>query len=1075
MIYPLVLSAFNHRLLTIFMGHAQFVMPLQDLPTQFNTQTLRHKLDQLTQFSPRWQAAAVILITFGIAVWGAWYFRIISFELFATVLALVFIISYGLVALIRRQLHAWHRQATEVLLEVIRQENSISSHNTLLNGIDVITGATAELLAAESVDAMCRMAVEMARERLHVERCGIFLLDPSNPGFVRGTYGTNLHSQTTVEHHIAFEESYVASVLTKKRGIQDNWIYKSTVELHDEQRHLIGASWRIDTLISDSSNNPIGVFFNDKAISGGQPDRDQQILVASFCATLGTLIEQKRARERDAQSAQWMRAILETANELLQAQSEDELWRIAVEQARSRLGIDRCAIFRQDSDGRFAGTYGTDSKGNTTNERDYAIDNENLEHYNRRYQNRHWYVEADSNLTEYAPSSEVKAIGRGWVVHTPIFFSNGTVRAVMFNDTFISQKPIDDLQQNLLAVYCSILGDIVERKRLEASLQESNQKLEQRVERRTQQLAKRVALDRLVADVASQFIRLDPQSVETGVKYALARVGEFFKVHTCRVFLLDHGDYSLQVAYEWRMDGIDPDNIPYGAQSFYERYPWWHRKLLSDEMIRINTLDQFPPEMSAFVQTLRGRDVRSLVSAPLMREGNELIGELGFDVVGEERAWTDEDMTQLRIIADTVSGAIERARITQALQSERDLLDKRVTERTRELATLLDISQMLSATRDTTTLLKQSMTSLNQLVHFDRRIVWERISALEWRVSEIASDSAALADLEAEWVYDPGIDLHWQVILDSKRPLIVPNTYADTTQARAHIAQWRRYMNPQFRLGQLASAMYVPILAHGEVMGIVGLFSHNLNEYKQTHAELTLTLANQIGISIDNARLHKQQVKAAALSERNRLARELHDSVSQALFGIVLGARTLKHNLGSSRHEYAAEIEYLLKLSEVSLAEMRALIFELRPESIEKFGLIESFKKQATELCNRYGLALNLQTDDQDPALPLAVKEAIYRVGMEALQNAIKHAKAENIWVELRVTAQYQVAIQIRDDGVGFDALRDYEGHLGLQTMRERVAEYGGVLEIRSAPGQGSIIQAQFPLNIVKSAFQYSN
>ena len=93
--------------------------------------------------------------------------------------------------------------------------------------------------------------------------------------------------------------------------------------------------------------------------------------------------------------------------------------------------------------------------------------------------------------------------------------------------------------------------------------------------------------------------------------------------------------------------------------------------------------------------------------------------------------------------------------------------------------------------------------------------------------------------------------------------------------------------------------------------------------------------------------------------------------------------------------------------------------------SIEKFGLIESFKKQATELCNRYGLVLNLQTDDQDPALPLAVKEAIYRVGMEALQNAIKHAKAENIWVELRITAQYQVAIQIRDEGVGFNALRD--------------------------------------------------
>lgn len=1016
-----------------------------------------------------------ILITVGLVLVVLWFFNLVANWLFFGSSILIFLGGYSLVKVLQNQLQSWHRQANEVLQETVRLENNLSSHQTILNGIDIVTGATAELLAADSVDALCRMAVELARERLNIERCGLYLIDPANPQIIRGTYGTDLQRQTTVEHHMVFDKAHVADVLEKKRGIEDNWVLRPSVTLYNDKSNQVGSAWRVDTLISDSSNKPIGVFFSDKAISKGQPDRNQQILIYSYCATLGTLIEQKRARERDAQSTEWMRAILTTANELLQAQSESELWRIAVEQARSRLGIERCAIFRQDSDGRFSGTYGTDSHGNTTNEHEYAIDNANVTYYNQRYHNRHWYVESDSHLTEYTPAQGVKSVGRGWVVHTPIFFSNGDVRAVMFNDTLISQKPIDDLQQNLLAVYCSILGDIVERKRLEASLQESNQKLEQRVERRTQQLAKRVELDRLVADIASRFIRLDSQSVETGVHYTLARLGEFLGVQTCRVFLLNHGDFSLRVAYGWRADGIAPDNIPYGAEPFYERYPWWHRKLLSDEMIRINNLDQFPPDMDSFVQSLRMRGVHSLVSAPLMREGNELIGEIGFDVVGEERMWTDEDMTQLRIIADTVSGALERARITQELQSERDLLEKRVTERTHELATLLDISHMLSATRDTTSLLKQSMTSLDQLVHFDRRIVWERVSTLEWRVSEIASDASALADIEAEWVYDPAIDLHWQTILNSLHPLIVPNTYADTTLAQAHIAQWRRYMDPQFRLGQLASAMYVPILAHGEVTGIIGLFSHNLNTYTQTHAELTLTLANQIGISIDNARLHKQQVKAAALSERNRLARELHDSVSQALFGIVLGARTLKHNLGNSRREYAAEIEYLLKLSEVSLAEMRALIFELRPESIEKFGLIESFKKQATELCNRYNLALNIQADDQDPTLPLAVKEAIYRVGMEALQNAIKHAKAETIWVELRTTAQQQVAIEIRDDGVGFDTLRDYEGHIGLQTMRERVSEYGGMLDIHSSLGQGSVIRAEFPLNIVKSAFQYSN
>ena len=103
--------------------------------------------------------------------------------------------------------------------------------------------------------------------------------------------------------------------------------------------------------------------------------------------------------------------------------------------------------------------------------------------------------------------------------------------------------------------------------------------------------------------------------------------------------------------------------------------------------------------------------------------------------------------------------------------------------------------------------------------------------------------------------------------------------------------------------------------------------------------------------------------------------------------------------------------------------------------------------------------------------MPLAVKEAVYRVGMEALQNAIKHAKARTVFVQINATPA-NVIIQVQDDGIGFDVHKRYPEHLGLHTMRERVTEYGGALEMQSAPGSGTTVKAEFPLNIVKSAFQ---
>jgi len=199
-----------------------------------------------------------------------------------------------------------------------------------------------------------------------------------------------------------------------------------------------------------------------------------------------------------------------------------------------------------------------------------------------------------------------------------------------------------------------------------------------------------------------------------------------------------------------------------------------------------------------------------------------------------------------------------------------------------------------------------------------------------------------------------------------------------------------------------------------------------------------------------------------ALEERQRLARELHDSVSQALYGISLGINTALVLFDTNRAKAREALDYALSLAHGGLWEMRTLIFELRPESLELEGLIPAITKQVEAIRSRHGITVELSIC-WEPEVPLAIKEALYRVTQEALQNAVKHAQASRL--EVSLTCERNILrLGICDDGIGFDPTADYPGHLGLRSMRERVAKVGGTLEIDSAPRQGSRVHVSVPV-----------
>jgi signal transduction histidine kinase len=207
--------------------------------------------------------------------------------------------------------------------------------------------------------------------------------------------------------------------------------------------------------------------------------------------------------------------------------------------------------------------------------------------------------------------------------------------------------------------------------------------------------------------------------------------------------------------------------------------------------------------------------------------------------------------------------------------------------------------------------------------------------------------------------------------------------------------------------------------------------------------------------------LSEQAQELASLQERQRLARELHDSVSQSLYGISLGAHTAREALQSDPGEAIAPLEYVISLAEAGLAEMRALIFELRPESLATEGLIAALTKQVVILRTRYKLTVNAQLGEE-PALSLARKHALYRIAQEALHNIVKHAHASTVLLRLD-RQDDELVLEVRDNGRGFDPAEPFPGHLGLRSIQERAARLGGSCSIQSAPAHGTFLRVRIP------------
>jgi PAS domain S-box-containing protein len=444
--------------------------------------------------------------------------------------------------------------------------------------------------------------------------------------------------------------------------------------------------------------------------------------------------------------------------------------------------------------------------------------------------------------------------------------------------------------------------------------------------------------------------------------------------------------------------------------------------------------------------------------------------EIGVLKEDGELMWTSVSAVPLpfvdwRVIVATID-ITGRKRAEAALGQARDELELRV----QELSTLLDISNTVALTLDLEPLLALILDRIGDVVEYDGATIY----CFEADVLIALIHQGPIPQQEILRLHVP-VDRASLAhkLLVGREPIIIPDVRADTPLACAFRECAGERLETLFPY--VRSWLGVPMTVKDQVVGLLTLQSRKTGHFAPREADLAVAFANQAAVAIENSRLYEQAQQLAVVEERQRLARDLHDAVSQTLFSASLAAEVLprlwERNQDQGRH-CLNEVHQLIR---GALAEMRTLLMELRPATLVQTELAELLQQLAEAATSRARIPVTVTAARPCP-LPAEVQVGLYRIAQEALNNVAKHARASQVRIELALTpapspsqgrpeggAEMRIELSIADDGQGFDPACVRTGCHGLDIMRERAAAIAATFWIKSQPGCGTEVRVTWP------------
>ena len=362
--------------------------------------------------------------------------------------------------------------------------------------------------------------------------------------------------------------------------------------------------------------------------------------------------------------------------------------------------------------------------------------------------------------------------------------------------------------------------------------------------------------------------------------------------------------------------------------------------------------------------------------------------------------------TQPYAVVVTFSDITQRKQAEYALQlaeaGYRTRLEQRVAERTQELASLLDSSHLLATTLELKPLLHLILQQVQSIVDYAFGmilVVTDNDTTLEYDYANSIGDLRPIGNLP------PLEAAQLQSILAAGRE---PINVVDVTDGSREAQFFQRTVAPCLHESATAvrAWLWTPLVVNDRLIGGISLAHAAPNHYAEHHVGLLTTIANQAAVAIENARLYAEARELAALQERQRLARELHDSVTQQLFSASLIAEVLPQLYQQDQVEGRDYLEDIRRLTRGALAEMRTLLMELRPAALHEATLIDLVRQLAEAFTGRTRVPVEIGVTG-DPTPPVDVKIAVYRIAQETLNNIAKHAKARHVRVNLKGIRRY--------------------------------------------------------------------
>lgn len=511
--------------------------------------------------------------------------------------------------------------------------------------------------------------------------------------------------------------------------------------------------------------------------------------------------------------------------------------------------------------------------------------------------------------------------------------------------------------------------------------------------------------------------------LERAVELAAKRLG----AAACVLHQFDMDKRTISQVASYGTDGVFPKQ---GIRPFEALKPSGGEAYLKATLARQPTFSNYPPLPERVDEIRRDPTIPECIkverialrtryagsfSVPLFIQ-NLVYGGLVFYYT-EPQDFTEEQIQTGLMFADQVAVALENARL-----HEQDQV------RQRELQMLLDVAAVAN-----------SSLELNKTLD----------TTLDLLVDLVGASRAGVALKE-----EPGGALKLQALRPERQ--VPPEDLARVLKACEEVIADGKalYIEPDEAAGLTEPGALLPLPARDRTLGVLAIIGAAGSVFHQGQLDLFKSIADQLGVAVENARLYEQAEQAATAQERNRLARDLHDAVSQTLFSASLIADVLPKLWQRDPETGQQKLDELRQLTRGALSEMRTLLLELRPATLIDMDLSDLLRHLATAFTGRNRIPVELDVEGSaDP--PAEVKETFYRVAQEALNNISKHADAGRVSVWLQ-SVEGWLQLGIRDNGRGFDPGDISPESLGLGIMRERVEGIGAQLKIDTKVGSGT-------------------